>query len=138
MNGCRLAPWEVRAANFEEDNMSKTARASITACVVLGIMVGLAPARVEADWDDRSGSLPGITSGKSVAILSAAVGAAVVTLYLLKKKSNADKPAEPVQPALARTAPAGASTDDLVRILRADPRLARVWRLGAQPNPVSK
>ncbi len=106
--------------------MSKRAKSFVASCLVLGMCLGLA-SRADADWDNNSGSLPGIMSGKKLAIVGAAAGAGVVTIYWLKHKSKKAKTADPSPAAVTRVTPQ--STDDLVRELRSS-AVGHVWRLG--------
>ena len=131
------------------------ARKVVTASVLVGMLLGLAPPRAQADWDDRSGGLPGIVSGKKIAIIGAAAGAGVVTLYLLRKsRKNTSPVPDPatsngarvethsfglraVQTAFDRQEPIGPTTADLVRGLRADGRFDAFFQSGATSSRVA-
>jgi hypothetical protein len=108
--------------------MSKTPKTIVTTAALVAMLLGLAPPRAEADWDNQSGSLPGMSSGKTIAIVGAAAGG-VVAYYLLKKKSRKDKAPDP-----AATGDAGAKSivpsHEFVRELRSNPQFARLLSHG--------
>lgn len=63
-------------------------RRHIAQVLVLTLIVPLLPSAAEAKYTDNSGNLPGIVSGKTVAIAGAAIGVAggLLIFYLVKKK----------------------------------------------------
>src|SRR5262245_29713910 len=100
--------------------MTKHAKKVVTACLVAAVVLGLAPSRAFADWDDNSGSL-GLASGKKIAIIAGAATAGVITVYLLRKHKNAKTP-DPNAERQTRF------SDDAVRDLRTGP-LGHLWTL---------
>jgi hypothetical protein len=124
----------------------------VTVSLVVGMLLGLAPPRAHADWDNPGG-LPGIVSGKKIVIIGAAAGAGVVALYMLRKsrkdKSSVPDPAatqgartgshafglRAVDTAVDQTEPSGGpTTAELVRGLRADARFDTLFQSGARTS----
>jgi hypothetical protein len=65
-----------------------TYRRPLACGLVLCLLMALKPGQLNAAWPDRSDELPGITSGKTIAIAAAAAGGVVATLFLLKKRNR--------------------------------------------------
>ena len=74
--------------------MTKHMKTIIASSVVAAMLIGFAPSRAEAAWHDRSGSLPGIVSGKKIVILTVVATAGVVALYWIVRKAHKSKTAE--------------------------------------------
>jgi hypothetical protein len=91
----------------------------VTLTVLAVLFVSARPA--QADWDDNSGDLPGISSTKTVIITAAAAtGALVALLHWNKKRNRTAAPASPstgahAQPLDASAAIEGVVNDDLWR-----------------------
>jgi hypothetical protein len=75
--------------------MQQTMSAQLVA-VTAALLVFQTPAG--AEWHDQSGNLPGLTSGKSIAIWSAALGGGVVGGVLLYRKLHGRNPSEVEMP----------------------------------------
>jgi hypothetical protein len=68
-------------------------KGAVSYVLVLALIVASLPARVEAEWQDKSGSLPGTISGKETATIIAggAAVAGLVVYLVVKKKRNRSK-----------------------------------------------
>jgi hypothetical protein len=90
----------------------------IAQVLVLALIVASLPAPVKAQFQDKSGSLPGIISGKTVAIVGVAVGvgAGLLIFYLVKKKKGAPHVKLDTPPAKFTDVVAGQQAKEIVRV----------------------
>lgn len=73
------------------DNGRRNWRRTVAPVVIAAVLATVAPQHLKASWRDNSGNLPGMESGKSIAILAVAAGGAVAaTFFLLKRKGGKD------------------------------------------------
>jgi hypothetical protein len=93
-------------------------RIPIVPVVVLALVITSMPQPAKADYVDKSGSLPGIVSGKTVAIAGAAVGVGVGLLifYIVKKKKGTPHVRLDTPPAKFTDVVAGQQAKEIVRV----------------------
>ena len=95
--------------------------------LVMLLAVSLSAPRVHADWDDRSGSLPGIGGVGSILVLA---GATVGAIFLLRQFQGGD--ALRATPARVELSPA--SSEAAVRLVNRSNRPIRVLRVDHPEN----